>query len=78
MHNGSLLESVQQREGSGDVHKLPVFALCTQLLLVFVLRKLVGFAEPTNYLDLFQSQTRDGFSFDLLDKSVLQSVLLIR
>lgn len=37
------------------------------------LRNLAEFAAQAIFLDSSQSQTRDGFTFDLLGKSVLQS-----
>ena len=34
---------------------------------------MAGFAAEANFVDSAQSQTRDGFSFDVLGKSILQS-----
>ena len=42
----------------GVCTKAAGFAFCTRLLLVFVLRKLAGFAEVAYFVAKAQSQTR--------------------
>ncbi len=44
-----------------------------QPLPVFAMRKLAGFADKACSVEQTQTQTRDGFSFDVLGKSVLQT-----
>ena len=44
-------------------------------MLVFVLRKLAGFAEPTNYLDLSQSQTRHAVKLNVTAGTALREAL---
>lgn len=39
----------------------------------YALRNLAGFADRACFVDSASMQTRDGFTFDLLGKSVLQS-----
>ena len=39
----------------------------------YALRNLAGFADKAIIVDLAQSQTRDGFSFDVIGKSLLQT-----
>ena len=47
--------------------------LSHQLSLNCALRNLAGFADRAEVVDSAQSQTRDGFSFDVIGKSLLQT-----